>query len=170
MLFSSLPVSLTEWLVCCGTTQQRAGTSPAPPSLTKLSFSLFNTHTRGWLNERLHSNTVKSSMCVCLSSFLPFDDDDQSAALCWMQSKAAESRSEQFEGVCVCVCVSVCVFQPVNMPVIPRIPCLLSLWSNTKKSVLPCQPIKALDSPPPRVILFGCPSLLAPRKKYKYIQ
>lgn len=46
------------------------------------------------------------------------------------------------------------------MPVIPRIPCLffLSLRSNTKKSVLPCQPIKALH-PPPQIILFGCPSL-----------
>lgn len=57
----------------------------------------------------------------------------------------------------VCVCVSL---QPVIMPMIPRILCLLFLWSNTKKSVLPCQPMKALDSHP-RIIRFGCPSLPA---------
>lgn len=58
------------------------------------------------------------------------------------------------------VCVWVCVSSLSSCQWWPRILCLLSLWSNTKKSVLPCQPIKALDSPPP-VILFGCPSLLA---------
>lgn len=66
---------------------------------------------------------------------------------------------------CTCfVCVWVCVPSLSSCQWYPEFLASFFLWSNTKKSVLPCQPIKALDSNPHPIILFGCPSLLALRE------
>lgn len=90
MFILSLPVSQTEWLVCCGTHSSSMVYLWLLCDSQNLSFSLLHIG----ITETDTRTQIKAT-CHFISAILWY----QSAALCWMQRKAAESRSEQFEGV-----------------------------------------------------------------------